>query len=74
MFLTLNVLDLPPFISSILFNYNKALIFLITNVIFLNPIFLMFYIVQVWVYLVSLIKACSFDLNLVLLPAASNTK
>ena len=77
-FLTLNVLVLPPFMSSILsiINFFKILLFLITKVIFLNPIFfkssiLCSRMVLSFIFDKSLF---SFALNLVLLPAARSTK
>ena len=76
-FLTLNVLVFPPFISSIFFSLIslKILLFLITKVIFLNPIFFNCSILcSRMVLSFNFDKSLfSFVLNLVLLPAASST-
>ena len=77
-FLTLSDLVLPPFISSILLVVilSKIFLSLITNVIFLNPIFFICSILCSRMALFENFDKSLFfsDLNLVLFPAASNTK
>ena len=77
-FLTLNVLVFPPFVSSnfVFVIFFKISLFLITKVIFLNPIFS-----NCSILCSRMVLSCSFDkslfffdLNLVLLPAASSMK
>ena len=77
-FLTLSDLVLPPLVSSILVVLIFLIIFLslITRVIFLNPIFSICSILcSRMVLFENFDKSLFFfDLNLVLFPAASNTK